>query len=134
MSIYLERAQELRAITDPHYNCAQSVFIPFAEQTGMTTDEAYAVAQAFGGGMQVGSVCGALTGALMALGVLGLASHDNVTALTQRMAERHEGATMCADLLRQNEEAGGVKKAFCDSLIYDAIGMVEECLEASQNA
>lgn len=54
MSEYLDRAEELRAIQEPHYNCAQSVLIPFAERQGINADVAYRVAQAFGGGMRMG--------------------------------------------------------------------------------
>ena len=74
MGKYLERAKELRASVDPHYNCAQAVLVPFAEEAGFTTEQACAFAAAFGGGMQTGNLCGAFTGALMALGVLGILS------------------------------------------------------------
>jgi C_GCAxxG_C_C family probable redox protein len=132
MSVYLDRAKALRAITERHYNCAQSVLVPFAEQVGMSCDQACAVAQAFGGGMQTGSVCGAVTGALMALGVLGLADRRNVVALTRRMSDNHGGMLMCVDLLRKNREAGGQKKPHCDAMVYEAVQLVEECLEASR--
>ena len=132
MSKYLERAQELRASVNPHYNCAQSVLIPFAEQVGMTVEQAYAVADAFGGGMRSGNVCGALTGAYMALGVLGLASNQNVAYIRKRMRDNHNGTVMCAELLRANKEAGGEKKPHCDAMVYEAIALVEECLEASK--
>ena len=35
-SKYLERAKALRAIVTPHYNCGQSVVVPFAEDAGLT--------------------------------------------------------------------------------------------------
>lgn len=35
MGKYLEKAKELRAITDVHYNCAQSVICAFEELTGL---------------------------------------------------------------------------------------------------
>ena len=126
--VYLDRARALRAIEEPHYNCAQSVLIPFAEQAGLTPEQAYAVAQAFGGGMRSGSVCGALTGAYMALGVLGRASDENIAWVTERMRANHEGMIMCADLLRANEEAGREKKPHCDALVYEAVRLVEACL------
>ena len=118
MSEYLDRARELRATIEPHHNCAQSVLAPFAERVGMTYEQVCAVAQGFGGGMQTGEVCGALTGAIMALGVLGLATHDNVVELTERMRESHDGMLRCADLLKANAETGQEKKPFCDSLVF----------------
>ena len=128
MSTYLDRAKELRAIEEPHYNCAQAVLIPFAEQVGLKADDAYRLAQAFGGGMRSGSVCGAVTGALMALGVLGIATDDVVAELTGRMAARHGGTTLCAELLQANANAGREKRPFCDALVFEAVSLVEEQL------
>lgn len=129
MSKYLDRARELRATIEPHHNCAQSVLAPFAESVGMTYEQVCAVAQGFGGGIQTGDVCGAFTGAIMALGVLGLATHDNVVELTERMRESHGGTLRCADLLKANAEAGREKKPFCDALVFEAVGLVEEHIE-----
>ena len=72
MSIYLEKAKELRAITEIHYNCAQAVIVPFAKDAGMTDEAAYNVAANFGAGMKMASICGAITGGLMVLGLFGL--------------------------------------------------------------
>jgi len=128
VSIYLDRAKELRAIEEPHYNCAQAVLIPFAEHAGMASEQAYALAQAFGGGMRQGGTCGALTGALMAFGVLGLADDPAVLELTDRMRERHGGTMQCAELLQANSEAGREKRPFCDALVYEAVALVEQRL------
>jgi C_GCAxxG_C_C family probable redox protein len=128
MGKYLERAKELRASVDPHYNCAQAVLVPFAEEAGFTTEQACAFAAAFGGGMQTGNLCGAFTGALMALGVLGIADRRNVVALTKRMKENHDGTLLCIDLLRKNAEAGGQRKPHCDGMVYEAVALVEELL------
>ena len=72
MSEHLKRAEELRAITERHYNCAQSVFVPFAKECGLDEEEAYKVAANFGAGMKVAGTCGAITGGLMVLGMLGI--------------------------------------------------------------
>lgn len=50
------------------YNCAESVLKAFNEDTGL--DIPIAIASPFGGGMTVGSTCGAITGILMAVGAL----------------------------------------------------------------
>ena len=126
MSTYLQRAQELRASTDVHYNCAQAVLIPFAEKAGYTQEQASAFAAAFGQGMQTGNLCGAFTGALMALGVLGAADHKTVVALTRRMRDNHDGTLACADLLRKNAQSGGQRKPHCDAMVYEAVQLVEE--------
>ena len=126
MSAYLDRAHELRNSTDAHYNCAQAVLVPFAEAAGMSLEDACAVAQAFGGGMQTGNVCGAITGGLMALGVIGAADRKTVMTFFRRMRENHDGLITCVDLLRKNAEAGGQKKPHCDAIVLEAVRLVQE--------
>ncbi len=52
------------------FNCAQSVFAAFAPELGLDNETALKIASSFGGGMaHMGEVCGAVTGALMVLGL-----------------------------------------------------------------
>ena len=51
-------------------HCSQSVLAAFAEECGITEEQALKLGSCFGGGMRKGEVCGAVTGALMALGLL----------------------------------------------------------------
>jgi C_GCAxxG_C_C family probable redox protein len=52
------------------YNCSQSTFAPFAKYFGMDMDVAFKLATPFGGGFgHMREACGAVSGALMALGV-----------------------------------------------------------------
>ncbi len=126
MSKYLDKAKELRAITERHYNCAQSVVVPFAKDAGIDEETAYRVASNFGGGMKMGSVCGAVTGGLMALGLLGKDDPSDANAFCRRIRENHAGCLMCRDLLRINAEHGGLKKPHCDAMVYEAVQLVEE--------
>ena len=41
MSKYLERAKEIRAIVEPHHNCAQSVLMTFNKDAGVSDELAY---------------------------------------------------------------------------------------------
>ena len=66
-----EKLEALRADTSVHYNCCQSVLIPFCRECGISEETAYRLGSQFGGGMKMGSVCGAVTGALMVLGMTG---------------------------------------------------------------
>lgn len=51
------------------YNCAQSVFGALAEKVGFDIDDAMSISAPFGGGIaRSRKACGALTGALMAIG------------------------------------------------------------------
>ena len=53
------------------YNCAQSVFLAFAEDLGLTDDFALRLSSSFGGGMgRLREVCGGVSGILMAAGLL----------------------------------------------------------------
>ena len=71
MSEYLERAKEVRKLEEPHYNCCQGVLAAFAEECGISEEQAYALGAHFGAGMGRASACGAITGGLMVLGMLG---------------------------------------------------------------
>ncbi|MDZ4121855.1 MAG: C-GCAxxG-C-C family protein, partial [Candidatus Cloacimonadaceae bacterium] len=50
-------------------NCAQSVLIQFCEEYGLPVETAQKLASGFGGGMCHGRTCGALSGAIMVLGL-----------------------------------------------------------------
>ena len=71
MTNHMETAHALRGRTDVHFNCCQSVLVSFAADLGLTEEQAFALGSNFGAGMRMGSACGALTGALMALGLMG---------------------------------------------------------------
>lgn len=61
---------EARAVFMGPYNCAQAVLVPFADRFGLDRDMAFKIATPFGGGMgHTGQICGAVSGALMAIGL-----------------------------------------------------------------
>ncbi len=126
MSEYLKRAEELRASNEPRYNCAQAVLVPFAAKAGIGEEEAYRIAANFGGGMKMGSVCGAVTGGLMALGLLGMGDTASANAFCRKIRENHGGLIDCRDLLKKNAELGRQKKPHCDEMVYEAVRLVEE--------
>ncbi|MCQ2373813.1 MAG: C-GCAxxG-C-C family protein [Phascolarctobacterium sp.] len=128
MSEHLKRAEELRAITERHYNCAQSVFVPFAKECGLDEEQAYKVAANFGAGMKVAGTCGAITGGLMVLGMLGVEDPAVIRNYFQAFKDNHEGCTDCVDLLRINAQAGKEKKPHCDAMVYEAVKVVEKIL------
>ena len=51
------------------YNCAQSVLSALAEYTNLDEKTALAVSGGFGGGLRSGEICGAISGAVMAVGL-----------------------------------------------------------------
>ena len=120
----MERAAQLRNDPNNHHNCAQAVLIPFAEELGLTLEQANALSAHFGSGMRAGATCGALTGGLMALGLLG--KGPEVAQAFWKDFKEEAGATNCVDLLKLNKERGTDKKAHCNALVYIAVGLVEK--------
>ena len=102
-----ERALEL---LETKYNCAQAVFAACATDEGLTEAQRLALSAAFGGGAaKQGEICGALSGALMALGEMRskilaadpAAGRDAVTAQAQEMIAAFRvahGSILCRDL------------------------------------
>ena len=128
MSKYMDRAKELRASTSIHYNCAQSVLIPFAADAGLSEEDAFRMAANFGGGMLMGGTCGAFTGGMMALGVWGVDDKPVVQELIRTMKANHDGTLDCAKLLAKNAELGNPRKPHCDAMVYEAVELVEKIL------
>lgn len=123
---HMEQARALRADTEIHYNCCQSVLIPFAPEMGLTREQATAMGAHFGSGMRHGSACGALSGALMVLGSLG---YDEQTALSLlRSFRQGHGATDCATLVRASHERGEVKKTHCDGLVFEMVEFLSQLI------
>ena len=65
----MERRSHIGPDGRPLWNCAQAVVTAFAKDAGNDEEAAMKAAAYFWGGMQMGSVCGAVTGSLMALGL-----------------------------------------------------------------
>ena len=128
MSKYITRAQELRAIVDPHYNCGQAVLLPFTEEMGLPNDLVMRFAANFGGGMKTGALCGAVAGGVTALALHGLSTPDATAEYYDRVREKHPDAIDCKPLLTRNAEAGNEKKPFCDGLVYECVAIVEDML------
>ena len=108
---YARRAEELFR---EGYNCAQSVFLAFAEEK-MDRDEAARLASAMGGGLAgLRHVCGAVSGMAMAYGMLrGYSDPKDKNAkkaeyaAVAQMAEEFEkvnGSIICRKLLGLGSE------------------------------
>lgn len=129
MSKIMDRSKELRAITERHYNCAQSVFLPFAEAKGVDAELALSFAANFGAGMKRGGTCGAMTGGLMVLGLYGVEDPETVRTYHQRLMANHENMTECKDLLAKWHKAGNPeRKPHCNAMVYECVALCEEIL------
>lgn len=92
------------------YNCSQAVFTVFGPDFGISEDDCLKLASAFGGGMgRKQHVCGAVTGALMALGLkygMGLNDPEDKKIATYaksreffREFRKINGSIVCSELL-----------------------------------
>lgn len=117
-----EDMSALRADAQVHYNCAQSVVVPFARDMGLTRELAYDLALNFGGGMGCGATCGALIGALAVLGGLGQPQEKRLELI--RTFRTANGAIDCAALLKAAHQRGEEKKPHCDGLVRQCVDFV----------
>jgi len=133
---------------DQGFNCAQSVLAAFAAQLGLDESRALKLASPFGGGVsRRGEVCGAVSGALM---VLGLAQGADTPAgkesayllgqdFLQRFEARH-GTILCRKLIDcdistpeglQQARSRGVFKALCPRFVRNATEIAQALLVES---
>ena len=126
-------------------HCSQSVLAAFATECGITEEEALRLGSCFGGGMRKGEVCGAVTGALMVLGLLygqksagdteGRQLSNKVNDLMMDRFKEKCGSYICNDLLGcdiASEEGhqfcvdNKLFTDFCPKMVAAAVEVVEE--------
>lgn len=116
-------------------NCCQSVLCTLGEYTALPEATAIALGCGFGGGMLSGNVCGAVTGAMMALGAACTAGADPAaekpkgTRLCKELQKRFQaqfGSMLCAEILQANGHA------ICDRCIAFAAGAAEELIRENK--
>jgi C_GCAxxG_C_C family probable redox protein len=128
-------------------NCAQAILSSYGKALGLDEAMANRLACGFGGGMRRADTCGAVTGALMVLGLRhGPTScpgqpqknetYAQVQAFNARFAER-QGTLSCKDLLGcdvttaeglQQAQAAQLFKTICPEAVRVAAEILEEML------
>ncbi len=129
MSIKTEIANELFNINERHHNCCQSVFMPFCKESDMDAEIAYNLCSNFGGGMRVGAVCGAVSGAIMAMGLLECPKEE-IENFMANFTKKH-GTLNCSELLDQVKPSRKTKP-FCTDLVRECVSAVEEAMVCSK--
>lgn len=123
------------------YVCSQAVFAAFCQDFGLEKDMALKIGACFGSGMRKGEVCGACTGALMALGLKYGDDKSKSNEACERFLDEFEnknGSYICRDLLGcdiRTEE--GVEyavkhnlfKEFCPKMVKSASIILDEILK-----
>ena len=144
----MDRADNAAALFKEGFSCSQAVFSVFAPDLGVDRETALKLAAAFGGGIgRTGETCGAVSGALMALGLkYGRTRGDDeetrekTYALAREFMERFgtkNETTRCKDLLgvdigtpeglqKVREDESYEEK--CSGFVRDAVKILEDML------
>lgn len=122
-------------------DCSQVVAGTFAEKMQMSEEEARKMSACFGGGMMCGETCGAVTGALMVIGMVYGHSQEGdmdqknimmgkVAEFKERYAKKRS-STMCRDLLGHDlSQEGELEKVLEEGLMFSLCpGVVEDVLD-----
>ena len=138
-------AEMAATVFSQNFNCSQSVFLAFAPQFGLDRETALKLASPFGGGVaRRGEVCGAVTGALLALGLVRgaelPAGKEEIYRLSQefmRLFEQKHNAVLCRYLIDcdlstpAGYQSAAEKRVFttiCPVLVQDAVEIVQKLL------
>ncbi len=131
------------------YNCAQSVLLAMSEHWKCKNELVPKIATGFGGGIgRCGSVCGALTGGVMAIGIKygtnepstekRLKSYELTQTLYERFEERH-ASVLCRELIgytlsnAAELEKARKEKVFekkCSKLVDTVVEILLELIES----
>ncbi|MGD0786114.1 MAG: C-GCAxxG-C-C family protein [Sedimentisphaerales bacterium] len=128
-------------------SCSMAVFGEYCERFGLDKKQAYKISSGFGGGMHLDQTCGAVTGAIMAIGLkYGRTRADDIDAkmktiqkvneFAKRFKHRH-GSIGCTELIGCNIStpegfAEAKKNDFfkqkCTKYVQSAAEILEEML------
>lgn len=151
----MNHEEKARELFYAGYNCAQAVFCAFCDEMGLELETAARLSSSFGGGLgRLREVCGAVSGAEMALGYLRgysdpsdpeakKAHYQQVRELAERF-RRANGSIICRELLKNVETApGGTPEKRtpefyasrpCLRIVQDAAAILEQMLEETEQA
>ena len=141
----LERCRKAMEYHGRGFNCGQSVLEAFRDLTSLTEEQCRCIATGLGGGFRSGCICGAVSGAVLALGTQHPHNTEDmkqkaetgklVKEFVSRFAAAFDGKTDCRDLLQLKDlqgvpevEALGATK-HCEVLIISAVAILYDYLE-----
>ena len=138
--VNMDRKNEAVQLFEEGYVCSQAVFAVFATDFGISKEDALKIGACFGSGMRKGEVCGACTGALMALGLkYGDSKPESNEACKKFLDEfkNENGSYICRELLECDiSTEDGVQyaldnnlfKEFCPKMVESATGIAEKLI------
>lgn len=128
-----ERIEKARVLHEQGFSCAQAVLGALSDLTGLDDATAMAVAGGFGAGCGVGELCGALSGAVMAIG---LADPHTDGADQEKKAEVRALARKCIRSFEEQygcvtcrELVGKAKKRACPEYITRCTVLAGQIIE-----
>jgi C_GCAxxG_C_C family probable redox protein len=136
------------------FTCSSAVFSAFSEEMGLDHDTAKKISCGFGAGIsKTGNICGAVSGAIMVIGLKygktrqgDDASTNKTRALVRQFIQEfnaYHGSINCTDLLGFNlskpdefEQARNEKlfTTKCPLLVQDAVTILESLIEGLENS
>jgi C_GCAxxG_C_C family probable redox protein len=133
------------------FHCSQAVLASYADECGLSEEQALKIGACFGGGMRKAEVCGACSGALMVLGSLygqyDLAdeeSRQTANEVNDQMIRGFEeacGSYLCREILgcdistpegKQCAREKNLFKELCPQLVANAVTVLEKIIGERQ--
>ena len=133
--------EEIKNLFMQGSDCSQVVTGTFADRMQLTEEQARKVSSCFGGGMMCGETCGAVTGALMVIGMVYGHSRENdqeqknamaaKTAEFKQLFAQKYPSCICRELLGHDiSKPGEMDKVLEKGLMFDFCpGVVEDTIE-----
>lgn len=137
----MNQIKEAVELFEDKYVCSQAVFAAFSKDLGIDKKQALKIGACFGSGMRKGEVCGACTGALMALGLKYGDSKEKSNEVCERFLDefkKQNGSYICRELLNCDiSTKEGVEYAvennlfreFCPKMVESASKITLELLD-----
>ena len=142
-----EKREQAVELFKKGYNCAQAVLCPFASDFQLSLNDAFRISCGFGGGMaRTQMTCGAVTGAIMAIGLkygnpgdepfekIKLNTYGPVRAFMEEFKKKYNALdckTLMGGLDMNNPEEQKIIKeknlhsTFCTYCVGDAVSILE---------
>jgi C_GCAxxG_C_C family probable redox protein len=142
MDIKRERKKDALKLFHEGYNCAQAILAAYGDMFGLERETAFKIGASFGGGIaNTGDTCGAVSGALMVIGLrygsekpAGWLKRARVYGTSKNFMKRFikaYGSKNCDDLkcyYRANNHENIEKKAYCAGIVEKAVTILEDLL------
>ena len=119
---YMDHKEKAVAYYKQKFNCAQGIFAAYAVEHGVEEALALRLGTNFGGGARKGELCGAVSGALMVLGLLYGHSERGDAAAKAR------AYTLAEEYMNRFIREKELFRVLCPEIIRSAVAILDELL------